>query len=67
MNTEKAVLYPEDISKLTGIGLNCIYRQLRAKKILHIRVGDRYLISKSNYEAWINGQQASQQKVGTNV
>lgn len=56
METQKTVLYPEDIQRETGLGLNLIYRMLKRGEILHVKAGDRYLISRANYERWANGE-----------
>jgi excisionase family DNA binding protein len=55
MDSNKGVLYPEDIAQATGLGLNLIYRLLRANKICHVKAGDRYLVSLTNYERWLSG------------
>jgi len=55
MNSSKTVLFPEDIAQETGLGLNLIYRLLRAGEICHVKAGDRYLISWANFEKWLNG------------
>jgi excisionase family DNA binding protein len=55
MDSEKKVLYPEDVSKESGLGLNLVYRLLHNGKIKSVKAGDRFLISRSNYESWING------------
>ena len=57
MEVEKKVHYAEDLARDTGLGISLIYRQLRKGKIPHVRVGDRYLISRENYEKWVNGEQ----------
>ena len=55
MDNNKIVFFPEDISKITGLGLNLIYRLLRAGEICNVKAGDRYLISWANFEKWLNG------------
>lgn len=61
MEIEKKVYYPEDLAKATGLGINLIYRELREGKIPHIRAGDRYLISRDNFEKWVNGESAKKE------
>lgn len=56
MDSNKAVYFPEDIAKETGLGLNLIYRLLRAGDISHVKAGDRYLVSRPNYEKWLAGK-----------
>lgn len=59
MNTqEKKLLYPEDLARETGLGLNTIYRQLKKDKIPGaVRIGDRrWAVSRSSFEKWINGE-----------
>jgi hypothetical protein len=52
----KNPLFPEDIAKESGLSLNLIYRLLRTNQIVHIKAGDRYLVSRANYEKWLNGE-----------
>jgi len=56
MGSRKGVYYPEDIAKATGLGLNLVYRLLRAGEIPHVKAGDRYLVSRGNFEKWLAGQ-----------
>jgi len=56
MDSNKRVFYPEDIAKETGLGLNLIYRLLRAGEISHVKAGDRYLVSRANFEKWLSGE-----------
>ena len=56
MDSNKGVFYPEDIAKETGLGLNLVYRLLRAGEISHVKAGDRYLVSRANFEKWLSGQ-----------
>ncbi len=56
MDSNKAVFYPEDIAKETGLGLNLVYRLLRAGEISHVKAGDRYLVSRANFEKWLSAQ-----------
>jgi excisionase family DNA binding protein len=58
VDTERKIFYPEDLARETGLGLSLIYRLLRTGEIKSIRAGDRWLISRSNFEAWANGNQA---------
>ena len=56
MDSNKGIFYPEDIAKETGLGLNLVYRLLRAGEISHVKAGDRYLVSRANFEKWLSGQ-----------
>ncbi len=56
MDSNKGVFYPEDIAKETGLGLNLVYRLLRAGEISHVKAGDRYLVSRANFEKWLSGE-----------
>jgi excisionase family DNA binding protein len=48
---------PKNVSEELGIGLNLVYRQLRAGKIPHVKCGDKYLISRTALERWLSGGQ----------
>jgi excisionase family DNA binding protein len=64
MDTTKKVLYPEDIAHETGLGLNLVYKLLRQGSICHVKAGDRYLVSRFNFERWLNGQQVGSNQQG---
>jgi excisionase family DNA binding protein len=65
METNKQILYPEDIASESGLGLNLVYRLLRSGQIVHVKAGDRYLISRVNFEKWVNGANAVSLKNNT--
>jgi len=57
MGNNGQILFPENISVETGLGLNLIYRQLRTGKIPGaVKVGDRWMLSRVNFQKWINGE-----------
>jgi excisionase family DNA binding protein len=62
MIEEKKVLFPEDLVKETGLGISLVYRKLKSGEIPHRKCGTRYLISRSVFEKWLNGEHASGQK-----
>lgn len=53
------VLTPEDVARELSVSRNLIYRQLRAGVIPHLKLGDKYLISRSSLEKLLNGDQAA--------
>ena len=55
MNTEKIIMTPQDVAKETSSSLRFIYRQLKKGVIPHVRLGDKYLIGRKSFEAWLNG------------
>ncbi len=50
---DKKVLTPEEVARQLGISRNLVYDELRAGKIPHVKVGDRYLIPCSAFEKWL--------------
>jgi excisionase family DNA binding protein len=55
--TQRAVMYPRDIHWETGFSFSFIYKLLRDGEIKGaIKIGDRYLVSRKNFEKWINGE-----------
>jgi excisionase family DNA binding protein len=56
MEAEKKILYPADIVKETGLGMSKIYELLKTGEIPHVKAGDRYLVSRANFEKWLNGE-----------
>ena len=59
MDSNKKVFYLEDIAQETGLGLHLVYRLLRTGEISHVKAGDRYLISRENFEKWLSGNSQS--------
>jgi excisionase family DNA binding protein len=55
MDNNKQVLTPYDVAKICDIGLSLVYRQLKAGVIPCVKVGDKYLISRSAFEKWLSG------------
>lgn len=56
MDGKKRVLFPEDIAREAGVGLNLVYQLLRTGEIPHVKAGDRYLVSRENFEKWLSGE-----------
>jgi excisionase family DNA binding protein len=54
MNTEKGVMTPQDVAKETHSSLRFIYKELKKGVIPHVRLGDKYLIGRKAFEAWLN-------------
>ena len=44
---------PEDVAKLTGVGLVTIYREMQRGNLSHFRVGKRYIITLPDLEEYI--------------
>lgn len=57
MTTENSVMTPKDVAKETDTSLRIIYKYLRKGVIPHVRLGDKYLIGRKAFEAWVNGPQ----------
>jgi excisionase family DNA binding protein len=55
MNTEKGIMTPQDVAKETRSSLRFIYKELKKGVIPHVRLGDKYLIGRKAFEAWLNG------------
>ncbi len=60
MDVMKRVLSPQEIAAETNCSLQFIYKQLREGNIPHIRLGDKYLVSRNVFEAWITGEYPEQ-------
>lgn len=56
METQKQILYPEDVAAECGVCLKTVYKELRSGRLGHVRAGDRYLISRKNLEKWLSGE-----------
>ncbi len=65
MNTEKKVLTPKDLQKITGKSLRLIYRELRKNNIPHVKMGDCYLIGEDAFYRWLEGQSTPPAGTGT--
>ena len=55
MTEDKSIMSPRDVAKETSSSLRFIYKQLREGVIPHVRLGDKYLIGRKSFEAWLNG------------
>lgn len=53
----KSVLTPAEVSENLGLSLRLVYRQMKAGVIPSVKVGDRFLIPKVQYERWLSGEQ----------
>jgi excisionase family DNA binding protein len=56
MDNNKNILSAYDISKELGLGLNCVYRELKAGRIPSTKIGDRYFISRAAFEKFLSGE-----------
>lgn len=55
MDADKKVMSVTELSKALGISVNLAYRQVRAKKIYSVKLGDRYLIPVKALERLLSG------------
>jgi excisionase family DNA binding protein len=55
---DKKVLNAYDVAKELNVSVGFVYRQLRAKNIPNIKIGDRYFISRVAFEKWLSGEQS---------
>jgi len=53
---EKRVLTPEEVAEELNVSRNLVYRQLRAGVIPHLKLGDKYLISRATLEKLASGE-----------
>jgi excisionase family DNA binding protein len=56
---EKRVLTPEDVASELNVSRNLIYRQLRAGVIPHLKLGDKYLISRATLDRLLSGDRSA--------
>jgi excisionase family DNA binding protein len=54
MENERAVLSVEEVAKILGICEALVRREIKAKKIPAVKVGDRYLIPKTSFARWLS-------------
>jgi len=59
VDNEKKVLTPEELARELGVSRNLIYRQLRGGVIPHLKLGDKYLISRATLEKLLSGESQS--------
>jgi excisionase family DNA binding protein len=57
MDNNKKVLTPEDVAREAGVCRRTVYSLLKRGKIQHVRAGEKYLISRANFEKWLSGEQ----------
>ena len=53
---EKRVLTPEEVAEVLNVSRNLVYRQLRTGAIPHLKLGDKYLVSRATLEKLISGE-----------
>lgn len=53
---EKMAFFIEEVAETTGLHYNTIYRKVVSGEIPAVRVGSRWLISKKNLEAMLDGK-----------
>jgi excisionase family DNA binding protein len=56
MDNNKNILSASDIAKELNVGINFVYRYLKAGTIPHVKIGDRYFISRVAFEKFISGE-----------
>jgi excisionase family DNA binding protein len=59
MELQNKVMTPYDVANELHISLPLVYRQLRNGTIPHVKLGDKYLISRSSFEKWLAGNCAN--------
>lgn len=60
---ELRVLTPEMVAQELNVSRNLIYRQLRAGVIPHLKLGDKYLISRATLEKLLSGESQAPGKI----
>ena len=58
MENEGKVLTPYDIAEICNCCLPLVYRQLKNGTIPSVKLGDKYLISRSAFEKWLDGEKS---------
>jgi excisionase family DNA binding protein len=64
MENERKTLTPFEVAEILGVNPKSIYKELKAGHIPHVKVGDRYIISRESFFKWFEGNQA---KANSNV
>jgi excisionase family DNA binding protein len=62
MSIENAVMTPCEVAKETHSSLRFIYKQMKLGNIPHIKLGDKYLISRSKFNQWLAGETANKEQ-----
>jgi excisionase family DNA binding protein len=57
VDNNKNILTAYDIASELNVGLNFVYRELKAGRIPSTKIGDRYFVSRSAWEKFLSGQQ----------
>lgn len=50
---ERIMLTPKEVSEALGIGINQTYTLIKRTDFPKIRIGQKYLVPKSEFEGWI--------------
>jgi excisionase family DNA binding protein len=52
-----SIMRPKDMAQDLGVGLNFIYRELKAGRIPSTKIGDSYFLSRDAWEKFLAGNQ----------
>lgn len=63
MDSEKRILTVDDVAAEAGICRKTVYQLLKSGALKHTRAGDKYLISRANFEKWLSGE-CNREKAG---
>lgn len=55
VKAEKRVLTPDEVALELNVSRNLVYRQLRLGVIPHLKLGDKYLVSRATLEKLLSG------------
>jgi len=59
MDSEKKVLTPADVAQTLGVNRKTVYDELKAGRIPHVKMGDKYIIGRVAFDRWLEGNQVS--------
>ena len=57
MNSEIQIMTPYELAVVTNSSLRLIYKELKNGTIPHVKLGDKYLISREKFKRWLNGSE----------
>ena len=54
MVSEEKIISPYEIANVLHCSLRLVYRQLRLNVIPHVKLGDRYIVGRKSFFAWLD-------------
>jgi excisionase family DNA binding protein len=55
MDNQRLAWSPEEVAQLTGLHINSVYKYINSKQLKAVRLGKRWLVSKTELQRLLDG------------